>query len=69
MSDTDRHGAGTYQMLWDCKFCGTQKLLGVTHRHCPNCGAAQDPERRYFPAEADMVALENVTWSAMAVPS
>jgi len=54
-----KHGAGTYQMLWDCKFCGTQKLLGVTHPHCPNCGAAQDPERRYFPAEEDMVALED----------
>ncbi len=54
-----RHGEGTYQMLWDCKFCGTTKLLGVTHRHCPNCGAAQDPAWRYFPAEADMVALEN----------
>jgi hypothetical protein len=46
-------------MLWDCRFCGTQKLLGVTHRHCPNCGAAQDPAWRYFPAESDMIALEN----------
>jgi predicted nucleic acid-binding Zn ribbon protein len=54
-----RHGEGVYQMLWDCRFCGTQKLLGVTHRHCPNCGAAQDPAWRYFPAEEDMVALEN----------
>jgi hypothetical protein len=54
-----RHGAGTYQMLWDCKFCGTQKLLGVTHRHCPNCGAAQDPAARYFPREEEMVAVEN----------
>jgi predicted nucleic acid-binding Zn ribbon protein len=54
-----RHGAGDYQMLWDCRFCGTKKLLGVTHRHCPNCGAAQDPAWRYFPAEEDMVALEN----------
>lgn len=54
-----RHGAGTYQMLWDCKYCGTEKLLGVTHRHCPNCGAAQDPAWRYFPAEEDMVAVEN----------
>ncbi len=54
-----RHGAGTYQMLWDCKFCGTEKLLGLTHRHCPNCGAAQDPERRYLPAEADMIAVED----------
>lgn len=54
-----RHGAGTYQMLWDCKFCGTQKLLGLTHRHCPNCGAAQDPAWRYLPAEADMIAVED----------
>lgn len=54
-----RHGEGTYQMLWDCKFCGTQNLLGVTHRHCPNCGAAQDPDARYFPAEDDMVALHD----------
>lgn len=53
----DRRGAGAYQMLWDCRFCGTEKLLGVTHRHCPNCGAAQDPAWRYFPAEEDMVAL------------
>lgn len=58
-SSEDRKNEGTYQMLWDCKFCGTEKLLGVTHRHCPNCGAAQDTEHRYFPAEADMVALED----------
>ena len=56
---SNRHGSGTYQMLWDCRFCGTEKLLGVTHRHCPNCGAPQDPEYRYFPAEEDMVALED----------
>ncbi|MBN1201854.1 MAG: zinc ribbon domain-containing protein [Anaerolineae bacterium] len=54
-----RHDAGTYQMLWDCRFCGAEKLLGITHRHCPNCGAAQDPEWRYFPAEEDMIALED----------
>ena len=61
MSDSStsgaRHGAGTYQMLWDCRFCGTQKLLGLTHRHCPNCGAAQDPAWRYMPVEEDMVAV------------
>jgi hypothetical protein len=45
----------TYQMLWDCKYCGTQKLLGVTHRHCPTCGAPQDASARYFPSEADKV--------------
>ena len=53
-----QHGAGTYQMLWDCRFCGTEKLLGVDHRYCPNCGAAQDPAWRYFPAEKDMIAVE-----------
>ncbi len=53
----EKRGAGTYQMLWDCKFCGTEKLLGVDHRHCPNCGAPQDPAARYFPKEEDMVEI------------
>ena len=56
MSETD---LGTYQMLWDCLYCGTAKLLGKTHRHCPSCGAAQDPEARYFPSEEDKVAVED----------
>jgi hypothetical protein len=42
-----------FQMLWDCKFCGTKKLLGVTDKFCPNCGAPQDTTRRYFPSEED----------------
>lgn len=40
---------GTYEMLWNCPRCGTKGLLGKTHRHCPSCGAAQDPSARYFP--------------------
>lgn len=50
--------AKRYQMLWDCPSCGTRKLLGLTHRHCPNCGAAQDPKRRYFPNAGEEVAVE-----------
>ena len=50
---------GTYQMLWDCPYCGTDKLLGLDHRHCPTCGAAQDEGTRYFPEEADRVAVED----------
>lgn len=49
----------TFEMFWDCYHCGTKKLLGITHRHCPNCGAAQDETKRYFPADGEEVALHN----------
>jgi hypothetical protein len=49
----------TYEMLWDCKFCGTRKLLGLTHRHCPNCGAPQNAQQRYFPSDAEKVAVQD----------
>jgi ribosomal protein S27AE len=48
-----------YEMQWDCKFCGQTKLLGKTHRFCPVCGAAQDPDSRYFPADDEKVAVED----------
>lgn len=48
-----------YEMLWDCKFCGAKKLLGLTHRHCPSCGAPQNAEERYFPSDADKIAVQN----------
>jgi hypothetical protein len=51
--------ANTYEMLWDCRSCDTKKLLGKTHRFCPNCGAAQDPSWRYFPSDAEKVAVED----------
>ena len=50
---------GTYEMLWDCEFCGQKKNLGLTHRHCPNCGAEQDPKLRYFPSDADKIAVKD----------
>lgn len=49
----------TYQMFWDCAHCGTKKLLGISHRHCPNCGAAQDENKRYFPPDGEEVELHN----------
>lgn len=49
----------TYEMLWSCEYCGAAKLLGKTHRHCPECGAAQNPARRYFPSEEEKVAVED----------
>ena len=50
---------GTYEMLWDCPFCGTGGLLGLTHRHCPACGAAQDPQARYYPSDEQKVAVRD----------
>lgn len=51
--------AKVYQMLWDCQFCGTQKLLAKTQRACPKCKAPQDPAWRYFPSEANKVEVKN----------
>jgi membrane protease subunit (stomatin/prohibitin family) len=49
----------TYEMLWDCPHCGARKNLGLTHRHCPNCGSAQDAQWRYFPSDDEKVAVED----------
>lgn len=51
--------AKVYEMQWDCKFCGTKKLLGKTHRFCPNCGGQQDPSWRYFPSDSEKVAVQD----------
>lgn len=63
-SDEDSRATGdagevAYEMLWDCKFCGTKKLLGLKHRYCPSCGAPQSAEDRYFPSDADKVRAED----------
>lgn len=49
MNDGRVEDGDRYEMLWDCKFCRTPKLLGLTHRHCPVCGAPQNADGRYFP--------------------
>jgi ribosomal protein L40E/predicted nucleic acid-binding Zn ribbon protein len=56
-STDGKDGSGTYEMMWDCVHCGTKKLLGLTHRHCPLCGAPQDADKRYFPADDEKVAV------------
>jgi hypothetical protein len=45
--------------VWDCKYCGQKKLLGLTHRFCAGCGAPQDPAARYFPPENEKVAVHD----------
>ena len=65
MSDDGQGGGGqqidapVYEMLWNCEFCGATKLLGKSHRHCPQCGAAQDPGSRYFPPDDEKVAVQD----------
>ncbi len=57
-ADTTPQGK-VYEMLWDCDYCATAKLLGKTHRFCPNCGAGQNPEKRYFPSDEEKIAVED----------
>ncbi|MCB9495645.1 MAG: zinc ribbon domain-containing protein [Fibrobacteria bacterium] len=52
----------SFQMLWDCPRCGTRGLLGVSHRHCPSCGTAQDPAKRYFPEPGSEVEALGHQW-------
>jgi len=49
----------TYEMQWDCEYCGAKKLLGLSQRFCPTCGGPQNPAKRYFPADTDKVAVED----------
>lgn len=44
---------GHFEMLWDCEFCDAKGLLGKSQRHCAECGAPQNPDKRYFPKEGE----------------
>ncbi len=60
-----------FEMLWDCSSCGTTGLLGKSQRRCPNCGAPQDPTKRYFPRPGEAVAVQGhafvgADWSCAA---
>ena len=44
---------GFYEMLWDCDHCEARGLLGKSQRYCANCGAPQNPDKRYFPKEGE----------------
>lgn len=47
------------EMLWDCHACDAKGLLAKAHRHCPNCGAAQDPSTRRFPEQGQEIEAQN----------
>ncbi len=49
----------TYEMNWDCEYCGMKKLLGLSQRFCAQCGAPQNPTKRYFPPDNEKVAVQD----------
>ncbi len=49
---------GHYEMLWDCDHCGCTGLLGLSQRFCAECGAPQNPVKRYFPKEGEAKKVE-----------
>jgi hypothetical protein len=49
----------TYEMMWDCEYCGMKKLLGLSQRFCAQCGAPQNPAKRYFPPDHEKVAVQD----------
>jgi hypothetical protein len=54
MAENERtESAGHFEMLWDCEFCEAKGLLAKTQRHCAECGAKQNPDKRYFPKEGE----------------
>lgn len=53
MAESRTESQGFYEMLWDCDHCGTCGLFAKSQRHCPECGAKQNPDKRYFPKEGE----------------
>lgn len=49
MGQDREESQGFFEMLWDCDHCDARGLLGKSQRHCANCGAPQNPGKRYFP--------------------
>ena len=49
---------GFYEMLWDCDHCEAKGLLAKSQRHCPQCGAKQNPDKRYFPKEGEAQQID-----------
>jgi hypothetical protein len=51
MGQEREESQGFYEMLWDCDHCDTRGLLARSQRYCANCGAPQNPDKRYFPQD------------------
>ena len=58
MSQTREESQGFFEMLWDCEYCDARGLLAKSQRHCANCGAQQNADKRYFPKEGEQVRVD-----------
>ncbi|HEX4421534.1 MAG TPA: zinc ribbon domain-containing protein [Kofleriaceae bacterium] len=58
MAQEREESQGFFEMLWDCEFCDTKGLLAKSQRYCANCGAPQNPDKRYFPKEGEQVRVD-----------
>ena len=62
MGQEREESQGYFEMLWDCDHCDARGLLGKSQRHCANCGAPQNPAKRYFPKEGEQVRVDGHTY-------
>jgi hypothetical protein len=58
MAQEREESQGFFEMLWDCDHCDTRGLLAKSQRYCANCGAPQNPDKRYFPKEGEQVRVD-----------
>jgi hypothetical protein len=58
MGQEREESQGFFEMLWDCDHCDARGLLGKSQRFCANCGAPQNPDKRYFPKEGEEVRVD-----------
>lgn len=58
MGQEREESQGFFEMLWDCDHCDTRGLLARSQRYCANCGAPQNPDKRYFPREGEERRLD-----------
>jgi hypothetical protein len=49
MGQEREESQGVFEMLWDCDHCDARGLYAKSQRYCANCGAPQNPDKRYFP--------------------
>lgn len=58
MAEEREESQGFFEMLWDCDHCDARGLLGKSQRYCANCGAPQNPDKRYFPKAGEQQRVD-----------